>query len=66
MAGLPDENLIELLLHLKVGTRTASPIFVSASERCTVAVENHPGAGEDDLELPTSSFVRAHGSNGED
>ena len=22
MAGLPDENLIELLLHLKVGART--------------------------------------------
>lgn len=26
MASLPDENLIELLLHLKVGTHTTSPI----------------------------------------
>jgi len=26
MAGLPDENLIELLLHLKVCTRMPSPI----------------------------------------
>lgn len=66
MAGLPDENLIELLLHLKVWTRTVSPIFIPVSERYTVGIENHSGAGEDDPQLPTSSFVRPHGSNGKD
>jgi len=42
MAGLPDENLIELLLHLKVRTRTAFPIFVPVSERCTVQWNRKP------------------------
>lgn len=65
MAGLPDENLIELLLHLKVCTQTF-PYSLLVSKRCTVATENHSGAGEDDPELPTSGFVRAHGSNGQD
>ena len=64
MAGLPDENLIELLLHLKVRTRRFC--FLLVSNRRGVATENHPGAGEADPQLPTSSLVRAHGSNGKD
>jgi hypothetical protein len=63
MATLPDENLIELLLHLKVCTQPFS-CFLLASNRWAVAIENHSGAGEDDPQLPTSSLVRAHGSNG--
>jgi hypothetical protein len=62
MASLPDENLIELLLHLKVRTHTC-PYSAFASD---VALENHSRAGEDDPELPASSFVRAHGSDGQD
>lgn len=62
MAGLPDENLIELLLHLKVRTHTFS-YSVPPSE---LATENHPGTGEADPELPAPSFVRTHGSNGQD
>ena len=62
MASLPDENLIELLLHLKVRTYTCSYSAFASN----VAVENHSGAGEDDPELPASSFVRAHGSDGQD
>ena len=61
MAGLPDENLIELLLHLKVRTHSSYSAFLPE-----FAIENHSGAGEDDPELPTPSFVRAHGSNGQD
>jgi len=65
MAGLPDENLIELLLHLKVCTQTFSYSRL-VSKRCAVAIENHSGAGEDDPELPTSGFVRTHGLDGQD
>ena len=65
MAGLPDENLIELLLHLKVCTRPFS-CFLLVSNRRGRAIENHSGAGEADPQLPTSGLLRAHGSNGKD
>lgn len=62
MANLPDENLIELLLHLKVRTH-AFPYPVLTPD---LAIENHSGTGEDDPELPTPGFVCTHGSNGQD
>lgn len=68
MASLPDENLIELLLHLKVSTHLTPPISHRTLnvERRAVSIENHLGAGEDDPELSTSSFIRTHGFNGQD